>query len=319
MPLLVIGAGELGRAVIHALTKRVRHHPPGLSIAVMLRPKSINNPSTSKIRELDELDHLGVATVSGDIEADSINALAQIFRSFDTVVSCTGFSAGPGSQLKLAQAVLAAGTRRYFPWQFGIDYDIIGPDAAGGIFREQCKVRELLRAQRRTSWTIVSTGMFTSFLLEPSFGVVDVTSGEDGKAPQAIVRALGSWDNAITVTQPEDIGTVVAELVVNEALLPWGGVVFTAGGTISYEWLARLLEKILINNVTREEWTVPQLVMALAREPENQIAKYRLVFSMGRGVTWDRSITINQQLNIPTTDPERWLTDSLTKKIQALV
>ncbi|KAI4162341.1 MAG: hypothetical protein LQ342_004055 [Letrouitia transgressa] len=319
MSVLVIGAGELGRAVIHALSKRVSHDPPRPSITVMLRPTSTNNPSKSKDRELNELDHLGVVTISGDIEAYSVDALAQIFRSFDTIISCTGFSAGPGSQLKLAHAVLAAGTRRYFPWQFGIDYDIIGPDAAGGIFREQCKVRELLRAQKRTRWTIVSTGMFTSFLLEPSFGVVDVMSGENGKAPRAIVRALGSWDNAVTVTQPEDIGTVVAELVTNEASLPQGGVVFTAGGTISYEWLARLLEKILVYNVTREEWTVPQLVMALAREPGNQIAKYRLVFSMGRGVTWDRSITINQQLNIPTADPEQWLTDTLTQKIQGLV
>ncbi|KAL9613383.1 MAG: hypothetical protein Q9167_002086 [Letrouitia subvulpina] len=319
MSLLVIGAGELGLAVIHALSKRVSSgltDPPRPSITVMLRPTTISNPSKP---ELNELHDLKVAIVPGDIEVDSVDALAHIFRSFDTIISCTGFSAGPGSQLKLAQAILAAGTRRYFPWQYGLDYDIIGPDAAGGIFREQCKVRELLRAQKETKWTIVSTGMFTSFLLEPSFGVVDVKSGEDGKAPQVIVRALGSWGNAVTVTQPEDIGTVVAELVTNEALLPQGGVVYTAGGTITYAWLARLLEKILVYNVTKEEWTVPQLVMALAKEPENQIAKYRLVFSMGRGVTWDRSITINQQLNIPTTDPEQWLTDTLTQKIRALV
>ena len=34
----------------------------------------------------------------------------------------------------------------------------------------------LLRAQRATEWVIVSTGMFTSFLFEPDFDVVNLSN-----------------------------------------------------------------------------------------------------------------------------------------------
>ena len=55
---------------------------------------------------------------------------------------------------------------------------------------------------------IVSVGMFTSFLFEPSFGIVDLDHGE--------VLALGSWDNAVTVTTPEDIGKLTTEILLTE-------------------------------------------------------------------------------------------------------
>lgn len=47
--------------------------------------------------------------------------------------------------------------------------------------------------------------MFMSFSFEALFGVV---SGDRGT-----VRALGIWENEVTVTAPGDIGVVVAEVV----------------------------------------------------------------------------------------------------------
>lgn len=52
--------------------------------------------------------------------------LADPFARYDTVLSCIGFAAGPGTQLKLARAALASGIRRCFPWQFGVDDDVLG-------------------------------------------------------------------------------------------------------------------------------------------------------------------------------------------------
>ena len=88
------------------------------------------------------------------------------------------------------------------PWQFGVDYDVLGKGSAQDLFNEQLEVRELLRAQRATEWIIISTGMFTSFLFEPAFGVVDLAKNT--------VHALGSWDTQVTVTTPEDIGMLTA-------------------------------------------------------------------------------------------------------------
>jgi hypothetical protein len=46
--------------------------------------------------------------------------------------------------------------------------------------------------------------MFTSFIFEPAFGVVN--------ADKNAVQALGSWDNSLTLTTPEDIGRVTADI-----------------------------------------------------------------------------------------------------------
>lgn len=44
-----------------------------------------------------------------------METLADQFRGFTTVINCMGFVAGPGTQLKITRAVLAAGVPRYFP------------------------------------------------------------------------------------------------------------------------------------------------------------------------------------------------------------
>ena len=62
---------------------------------------------------------------------------------------------------------------RYFPWQFGVDYDVVGTGSGQQVWDEQLEVRHLLRAQKATEWVIVSTGIFTSYLFDSGFGVVD--------------------------------------------------------------------------------------------------------------------------------------------------
>jgi hypothetical protein len=54
----------------------------------------------------------------------------------------------------------------------------------------------------------VSTGMFMSFLFEPVFDVVGITGN--------CVHALGSWENAVTVTTSEDIGALTSEILFAE-------------------------------------------------------------------------------------------------------
>ena len=219
------------------------------------------------------------------------------------MVGCTGFVGGAGTQRKLARAVLDAGVRRYVPWQFGVDYDAIGRGSAQDLFDEQLDVRDLLRGQSRTAWIIISTGMFTSFLFEPSFGVVDLARGA--------VHALGGWDNAVTVTTPEDIGALTAEVLFAEPPII-NQVVYTAGDTITYERLADTIDATLDRRVQRIEWSVPRLKAELARDPDDAIKKYRVVFAESRGVAWNPDQTFNAQRGIRVVGVERWLREHLT-------
>jgi hypothetical protein len=294
--ILVLGAGELGMAVLRGLAGRAARSP-GTTLTVLLRPSSIASRDPAKQRDIAELRSLGVELLAGEFVEGSAADLSALFKGFHTVIGCTGFVAGRSIQIKLARAVLDAGVKRYFPWQFGVDYDAIGRGSAQDLFDEQLAVRDLLRSQDRTEWVIASTGMFTSFLFEPSFGVVDLA--------QNSVHALGSWDTAVTVTTPEDIGVLTAEIAFAEPRIV-NSVVYTAGDTITYERLADVVDSVLGRKVRRVEWSVPELKDELAKDPANPIKKYRVVFAEGLGVSWEMGKTFNAQRGIKVLDVEQW-------------
>jgi uncharacterized protein YbjT (DUF2867 family) len=258
--ILVLGAGELGMPVLRNLAKRL-DSSSGATVTVLLRRSSIDPEAPSKQKDIAELRSLGVHFLAGDL-ADPTTDLSALFKGYHTVIGCTGFVTGRGFQLKLAHAVLEADVKRYFPWQFGVDYDLIGRGSAQDLFDEQLDVRDLLRSQHRTEWVIVSTGMFTSFLFEPSFGVVDLA--------QNSVHALGSWDTAVTVTTPEDIGALTAEICFAEPRIV-NSIVYTAGDTLTYARLADIVDSVLGRELGRVEWSLPELKDELAKDPANAI------------------------------------------------
>lgn len=55
-----------------------------------------------------------------------------------------------------------------------MNYDVVGKGSGQPVWDEQYDVRTLLREQNVTEWVIVSTGIFTSFLFEPAFDVVNL-------------------------------------------------------------------------------------------------------------------------------------------------
>ncbi|KAL8963419.1 MAG: hypothetical protein Q9183_005012 [Haloplaca sp. 2 TL-2023] len=259
------------------------------------------------VTPFSHLRALNITFLPLDITASSTSTLASTFTPFTTILSCTGFAGPAGTQLKLASAVLEAGVQHYYPWQWGVDYDIIGPRAGNGLFAEQCRVRELLRGQGGVKWTIVSTGMFMTFLFEGVFGVIENDKGEGGEGGTVLVRALGSWENKVTVTTPEDIAKVATELICKEGKQRTG-VVFTAGDTVSYGELADMVEeKVGKEMVKRELWDLDYLRSELENDPENGLKRYRVVFAEGRGVSWDKGVTVNEERGIETTDLKSFL------------
>ncbi|KIZ50269.1 2'-hydroxyisoflavone reductase [Pseudomonas oryzihabitans] len=304
--ILVLGAGELGLPVLRNLA-RLAKEKPGSKVSVLLRQSTLDSQDAGKKRELGELRALGITLVAGDLVKDSIAELAAVFARFDTVIGCAGMVAGRETPMKLARAALASGVKRYFPWQFGVDYDVIGRGSPQDLFDAQLEVRELLRAQSQTEWVIISTGMFTSFLFEPAFEVVDLVTDT--------VRALGSLDTQVTLTTPEDIGRLTAEIVFFEPRFR-NEIVYLAGDTMAYGELAGLLERVLQRPFSTQVWTLPQLLDELEKEPDEQLKhiwKYRAVFAQGRGVAWPMETTFNARHGFPVTSAEQWAREHLVE------
>jgi hypothetical protein len=204
--------------------------------------------------------------------------------------------------MKLAKAALEANLKRYFPWQFGVDFDVIGRGSPQDLFDAQIDVRELLRGQDKTDWVVISTGMFTSFLFEPIFEVVDLKKNA--------VHALGSLDTEVTLTTPDDIGALTAEVVFAQPAIR-NEIVYLAGDTVTYGEVADKLQTVLGRPFTKSEWTVPQLKSELAQDPDNHIKKYRAVFAEGKGVAWPKRDSFNERNGINVTTAEEWIRENL--------
>lgn len=302
--ILVLGAGELGLPVLRNLA-RVAKRAPGSQISVLLRGSTINTQVPEKKAEIDELRGLGIQMVTADLVNDSIEHLAGVFAGFDTVIGCAGMVAGRETPMKLATAALRSGVKRYFPWQFGVDFEVIGRGSPQDLFDAQLDVREALRAQDKTEWVIISTGMFTSFLFEPVFEVVDFDNDT--------VNALGGLENSVALTTPDDIGALTAEIVFFEPRLR-NEIVYLAGDTVSYGQVAHILEHALGRPFKTNVWTVPHLMDELRKGPTHHIKKYRAVFAQGRGVAWPKAVTFNEQPGIPVTTAEQWARANLASK-----
>ena len=321
--ILVLGAGELGTSILHSLANHQSTRQK--TITVLLRQTSIT-PASNKEQEskIQSLRILGIQFLPADLVNDSIPSLSEAFRPYDTIISCIGFTAGSGTQVKISKAVLEAGAasgptgrkRRFIPWQFGVDYDAIGRGSPHDLFDEQLDVRDLLRGQEQVEWVIVSTGMFMSFVFHEGFGVVDLREG--------VVRALGGWENRVTVMAVEDIGKVTSQIVLGEdteRLFERSGPVFVAGDTVSYGELAGFLEKFTGREFRKEVVTVEQAIEGARSDDaagvSSALNKYRAVFGQGKGVAWDLKDTWNHRAGIPVMSLEEWARKNLREYMAA--
>ena len=299
--ILVLGAGELGMPVLRSLAQRAKDID-GVTISVLLRASAVTSNVPDKQRDVAEIRDLGIDIIIGDLVKSAIDELAEVFAQYDTVIGCAGYAAGIDTPMKLARAALQAGIPRYFPWQFGVDFDVIGRGSPQDIFDAQLDVRELLRGQHQTEWVIISTGMFMSYLFEPEFGVVDLKENA--------VHALGSLDTAVTLTTPDDIGVLTAEVVFTQPRIR-NDIVYLAGDTVTYGEVADKLRAALGQPFSRSAWSEAYLLDELARDPHDMMRKYRAAFAQGRGVAWDKSGSFNTRRAIPVTDVASWIDANL--------
>ncbi len=88
-------------------------------------------------------------------------------------------------------------------------------------------------------------------------------------------------------------------------------VVYTASDTVTYERLADIVDSVLDWKVRRLEWSVPFLKDELAKDPNNPIKKYRVVFAEGRGGSWEVGKTFDAQQGIEVMSAEQWARENL--------
>lgn len=293
---LIIGAGEVGFAMLNSLYDYQANHEPQLQIGVLVQPLA---DSIAKVKNNSRFVNIRVESL--DLVNESIQNLIAVFKKYDTVICCSGFSTGNGMQVKITRAVLDAGVRRYVPWQFGVDYDKIGRNSAQPSFDEQLDVRALLRAQHNTRWIIVSTGMITSFLFREDFGVVSLAEKK--------VSALGDWQHSLTLTSCEDIGNLTIEILFHQPEI-LDQVVFIAGDTLTFEEIANQLKGLFSTEFDRKLRDIPQLEKELKDNPEDVFSRYRLVFT-NPGVSWPMLEAFNHQNNIPTVNVATWIRKNL--------
>lgn len=154
-------------------------------------------------------------------------------------------------------------------------------------------------------WLIFTVGVFMSFIFEPGFGMVDLDT--------STARAFGSWDNRLTATTVEDIGTVVAEAVFNPQVQWAGGggaqdgIVFVSGDTLSYREMADAVERGTGRHFERELWTLDFMKERLAQDPEDGFKKYGVIWAEAVGVAWDKETSFNETHSLRMTTVRRWL------------
>ncbi|KZP08076.1 hypothetical protein FIBSPDRAFT_996298 [Athelia psychrophila] len=103
--ILVLGAGELGTPILRELATRWANS----DITLLVRPATLATTDAQKRSELDAFHSLGIHFLPGDLVSSSVPELAALFKAYHTVIGAVGYVAGPGTQLKLAHAVLQAG------------------------------------------------------------------------------------------------------------------------------------------------------------------------------------------------------------------
>ncbi|PLO81062.1 aromatic alcohol reductase, partial [Klebsiella quasipneumoniae] len=102
---LVLGAGQLGAAVLDALVPAVIQRQGAVSVIVS--PAAWDETGQLRSASHRALADAGAAFLAVDIAGSSLETLTGAFRGYSTVINCMGFVAGPGTQLKITRAVLA--------------------------------------------------------------------------------------------------------------------------------------------------------------------------------------------------------------------
>lgn len=156
--LIIGGTGRIGKWIVEESIKS--GHPTD----VLVRHSTVSDPTKAEI--LENFNNLGVTLIHGDVYDHE--TLVKAVRKVDVVISAIA-SMKVGEQDKIIAAIKEAGNiKRFFPSEFGSDYDRINLDDrlefVKSIFMHKVRLRRAIEAAG-IPYTYVCCNFFASSFL----------------------------------------------------------------------------------------------------------------------------------------------------------
>ncbi|PGH27414.1 hypothetical protein AJ80_00892 [Polytolypa hystricis UAMH7299] len=227
--IVVVGGGLVGSALIQALLDA----PEGYSVSVLLRESSEYNPPA------------GVSIIKSDFTNES---LVKAFSGQDVVASTIAPAALP-DQIKLIDAAIEAGVKRFIPSEYAGDTRIkaIHPLIPFSVFKFQV-FEHLVKNQDKIEWTVFATGAFVDVTLKTGFLGFDIAN-----------TTAKAWDDkyadaTFSATRLPTVAKVVAQSL-SPSLAPKTAnqYIFVREATLSLRDLLSALEKATGSTFTRND------------------------------------------------------------------
>ena len=225
--------------------------------------------------------------ITGSV-SDSVERLTAIFRGFDVVVSTLGNGVLTADE-KLIEAAKVSGIRTFIPSMFGFDYSTPGMNLTILPAGAKEAVAQKLIASG-VGYVITSVGLFSEYLLSP-FSGLDLDKG--------VLKAPYSFDTQLTTTTLDTIGHSTAELIVQDVR---NERVRFASDTVTFEQLARAVEKATGKTLTRIVQSEAELDAQIAANSDDHIPRYHKWWGLGKGMAWEKKTSWNATHGIPTKD-----------------
>ncbi|KAI9931457.1 hypothetical protein ASPWEDRAFT_37741 [Aspergillus wentii DTO 134E9] len=275
---VVGGSGLIGKPIVNALITS----PHNYTVTVLTREQSSTAPSGATTTKVDYNNH-----------ATLVDAL----KGQDVVVSAIATPATP-EQIKIIDAAVEAGVKRFVPAEFGVDTTYPGTVDRFPGFKLKQDVREYLDG--KIEWTAFATGPFFDGTFQRGFLGFDISSNTASFDPK--YRA-----NTFSASNLDFIGRAVAQaLAPSIAPKTANKLLYVRSFTVSQDALLAEVERI-----TGKEWKVETIsfeeLTKDAREKlkNNDFSRVGaliqdVIFDSATGNDWDiRGVTSNELLELP--------------------
>lgn len=296
------GNGNLGSAIISAITSPSLPYHSHFQVTAVIRPDSLHSTDEKKVAALAKLRSAGVTLVEGDSDKASVEEIAKWIHGQDIVVSTIAYY-GPAAapDLKLVDAVKLAKVSWFIPSFYGIDLttDAKYLEPVPGVVAKQ-PVLKAIRDNHINSFFVMN-GIFLEYLISPFTGV-DVAN--------ATVTAPYSFDHKITATKISDIAHLAAELLLRrEESSVKNQVIHLRGDTVSYGQIHELLEAHLKKPIKKVVISEEDAVKAWKNDVkfEDFPGRFRVIFGHQQGVFWNESWNEKHAKDIKVTTVKEYI------------
>ena len=267
---LVLGYARAGSSILLALGRRSTQ----FHTFVLVRSSSV----TAKAAELASFRALGVHVLEGDLNAEE-ERLISLMKGYHIVVSCVTHQRMGTDELRVVRACKAAGVSRYLPTAFGVDEEAVGPNSPMSFIFDQKVKNYAVIADVGLSYTVVSCGLWTEWLLGSGHGDL---LGLDWQ--RRIITAVGGFDCKVCTTSLQDLGDLVAEVLVDPSTV--NAHVHIQSDLVTLEQIAVALEQATAHRWERKVLTIAEAEGLQAATPGSWAYTFRIIIARQRGVWW---------------------------------